>query len=88
MPVTLVIPLMFINYEQPYDKNDLFIAIAQSGKSTATIDEEISPLFMVIPFQLTAYLLSIDLGIDLTRENSLSDDIFKFSQKEKTEQNS
>lgn len=85
MPVTLVTPLMFINYEQSYDKNDLFIAITQSGKSTATIDEEISPFFMVIPFQLTAYLLSIDLGIDLTRENSLSDDIFKLSKKEKTE---
>lgn len=29
---------MFINYEQFYDENDLFIAIMQSGRSTATID--------------------------------------------------
>ena len=50
-----------------------------------TIEEEISPLFLAIPFQLTAYFLCGDLGIDLNHENKVVEDIFTLSKKKKTE---
>ncbi len=43
-------------------------------------DEEISPLFLAIPFQLLSYFLSMDLGIDLSDDSSPMEDIFSLSK--------
>lgn len=44
------------------------------------VPEEMSPLFMAIAFQLLAYFISMDLGIDLSDDSSPMEDIFLLSK--------
>ncbi len=47
-----------------------------------TVNEDVSPLFMAIPFQLLAHFITEDLGINLNDNEKLTEDIFKLSKVE------
>ena len=64
IPVKLVTPLIFTNYETLYDKNDLIVAVSESGKSTATIDA----VKKVISENMTCMVLTNDLESQITKE--------------------